>query len=267
MTEFLSYAFVQRAIVTGLLLSTLAGYYGVFVVQRRQSFLGAGLGHAAFGGIALGLFLGMEPLSIAVPFTVLVAAGIHYVRAHTDLAADTAIGVFFSVAVALGVLFLALRPDSAPDAFSYLFGSILAVSRIDLLSSAALAALGAASAAPWWGRWAYATFDAEAARADGIPVERDSLVLTLLVALTIVLSVKIVGILLVAAWIVIPAASARMASGSFASMTMLSIGLSITSTVAGLLASFVADIPTGAAIVLMQALIFGLIAAFGRRST
>ncbi|NNF04341.1 MAG: metal ABC transporter permease, partial [Rhodothermales bacterium] len=109
---------------------------------------------------------------------------------------------------------------------------------------------------------AYATFDAEAARADGIRVERDSLVLTLLVALTIVLSVKIVGILLVAAWIVIPAASARIASRSFASMTVLSIVLSIGCTIAGLAASFAADIPTGAAIVLCQALVFGLSAAF-----
>src|SRR5690606_36567006 len=110
----------------------LASYYGAFVVQQRLSFLGAGLAHAAFGGVALGLLLQTEPLWVAVPFTVVVALGINWIRSTTGLAGDTAIGIFFAVAVALGIVFLSLRDDYSADVFAYLFGSILAVTPADL---------------------------------------------------------------------------------------------------------------------------------------
>lgn len=261
MPEFLSHPFMQRAVVAGLLLSALSGYYGVFVIQRRLSFLGAGLGHAAFGGIALGLLLGVQPLWIALPFTVIVAAGISLVRRKTDLAGDTAIGIFFSVSVALGIVFLALDPGSNADAFSYLFGSILAVGMSDILVSLILFLIGIVTVFTHWGHWAYATFDEEAARIEGTPTEFHDTLLTTLIALTIVLAVKVVGIMLVAAWIVVPAAAARLISPSFRNMTLNSIALSTVSTLAGLYVSFAIDLPSGAVIVLIQALFF--ILAFG----
>src|SRR5690606_21974228 len=147
----------------GCLVGFLASYLGVFVVQRRLSFLGAGLGHAAFGGVALGLLLQMEPLFVAVPFTVAVALGIDYIRSRTNLAVATATGVAVAVALALGLIFLWMRREYSADAFAYLFGSTLAVTPADLWVTLAIVAL-AVSLLPVWSRWAYATFDPELAR-------------------------------------------------------------------------------------------------------
>lgn len=258
MIDMLELSFMRYALAAGVLLSALAGYFGVFVVQRRMSFLGAGLGHAAFGGIALGLLLGMQPLWIAIPFTVLVAIGISWVKDHTRLAGDTTIGIFFSISVALGILFLSLAGGRNADAFSYLFGSILSVTSADLWISLALVMIGMVSLPRLWGNWSYATFDAEAARIGGMSTRRDDLLLIVLLSHTIVVSLKVVGILLVAAWIVVPAASARLLASTFAGMTILAVTIAVTSTVFGLYLSYVLDLPSGAIIVLVQALFFGV---------
>lgn len=256
---------MQRALVAGCLVGFLASYFGVFVVQRRLSFLGAGLAHAAFGGVALGLLLQTEPLWVAVPFTIVVALVINWIRAATGLTGDTAIGIVFAVAVALGVVFLSLRESYTADAFTYLFGSILAVTPVDLWITFAVAAAAAAS---WsmWSRWAYATFDAELAAADGLVTGRDDYVLSVLLAVTVVVAVKVVGILLVAAFLVIPAASARLLCSTFARMTVLSVGLGVASAVAGLFISYWVDVPSGATIILVQAGIFIVITVLARRS-
>lgn len=265
MIDVLLQPFMLRALLAGVLLSALAGYYGVFVVQRRLSFLGAGLGHAAFGGIALGLLLGIQPLWVAIPFTLVVALGIAWIRERTRLAADTAIGIFFSVSVALGILFLSLAGSRNADAFSYLFGSLLSVTSTDLWASAVLVLAGAATLPRLWGNWAYSTFDTEAARVGGIPSRQHDLILVALLAATIVVSLKVVGILLVAAWIVVPAASARLLASTFGGMTRLSVLLAVVSTIAGLVASVAFDAPTGAMIVLVQALGFVLAMLLSRR--
>lgn len=264
MIDLISLPFMQRAIIAGCLVGFLSSYFGVFVVQRRLSFLGTGLAHAAFGGVALGLLLRTEPLWIAVPFTLVVALGINWIRTTTRLAGDTAVGIFFSVAVALGILFLSLRQDYTADAFAYLFGSILAVSVADIWVTAGVAVV-ALFLLPMWGRWAYATFDAELSKADGIRVAQHDYLLSGLLAITVVVAVKVVGILLVAAFLVIPAASARLMSRTFFRMTVVSIGIGIVSAIAGLLLSYYFDIPSGATIILVQAVIFGVAATLGKR--
>jgi len=266
MVDVLTQPFMLRALAAGLLLSALAGYYGVFVVQRRLSFLGAGLGHAAFGGIALGLFLGIQPLWIAIPFTLLVGVGIAWIRDNTRLAADTAIGIFFSVSVALGILFLSLSTGRNADAFSYLFGSLLSVTAADLGISALLVGAGLLTLPRLWGDWAYATFDEEAAQVSGTPTRHRDLLLITMLAATIVVSLKVVGILLVAAWIVVPAASARLLAHTFGGMTRLSVALAMASTVIGLVLSVALDAPTGAMIVLVQAVLFVVIMLLARSS-
>jgi zinc transport system permease protein len=255
MLDALTLPFIQRALLAGILVGCLASYYGVFIVQRGLSFLGDGLAHAAFGGVALGLLLNTEPLWIAVPFTVAVSLGITWVRERTDLGGDTAVGIFFSVSVALGVVFLSLKREYTADAFTYLFGSILAVTPADLWVTA-FVALTAVAASPLWGRWAYATFDRELALADRQPVLRDDLALSVLIAVTVVIAVKVVGIVLIAAFLVIPAATARLLTRTFRTMTLASIGLGATSVLVGMWASYLADIPSGATIVLVQAGLF-----------
>lgn len=255
MLEIFSLPFLQRAIIAGALVGFLSSYYGVFVVQRGMGFLGSGLAHAAFGGVAIGLFLNQEPLLIAIPFTILVAIGITYVKEKTNLAEDTTIGIFFSVSMALGIIFISLKRNYSSDAFNYLFGSILAVNNSDIIITFSLSVISVLLF-PYWKRWAYSSFDRELAYTDKIKVIVDDYLLNIMVAITIVVSIKVVGIVLIAAFLVIPAASARLVARTFSKMTTLSIFLGITSAFLGLLLSYYLDIPSGATIILLQALIF-----------
>jgi zinc transport system permease protein len=255
MFEVFTLPFMQRALVAGVLVGLLGSYYGVFIVQRGLSFLGDGLAHAAFGGVALGLLLGVDPLWVAAPFTALAAAGIVWVQQRTRLGGDTTIGIFFAVSMALGIIFLSLRKGYTADAFTYLFGSILSVSSGDLAVTLGVGAL-AAGTWPLWGRWAYATFDRELAAADRLPVQRDDYLLSVSIAVTVVVAVKIVGIVLIAAFLVIPAATARLLARTFFSMTWISALIGVSTAVAGLWLSYFLDLPSGPVIILAQAGLF-----------
>lgn len=271
-----SFAFMQRALLAGLVIAIMAGMAGTFVVQRGLSFLGDGLAHASFGGIALGAlvaaFSGQSgilqyPLTLAVPFTLLTAVLIAWVRDRTQLGSDTVIGVFFAVTVALAVLFVSVIPPerSSVDVFSLLFGSILAVSEVDLIVILAVFAVTVTSLCLLWPRLAYATFDSELAQTDGVPVRLLEYILFALTALIVVVSAQVVGVVLMAAYLVIPAAAARLISRSLAGMTVRAVLIGLVSTVSGLLLSFWLDVPSGSVIILTQALLFVLAALFRRR--
>ena len=255
MVEILSLPFMQRALLGGAMVGFLASYYGVFVVQRGLSFLGSGLAHAAFGGVALGLLLQTEPLWVALPFTILVAIGIAWVRYRTQLSGDTAVGIFFSVSMALGIVFLFLRREYTADAFTFLFGSILAVTKTDILITLIVVVITLFTY-PLWKRWAYASFDRELAQTDHLPVIKDDYLLSILIAITVVVAIKVVGIVLIAAFLVIPAATARVLSRTFRMMTVISVIIGVLGALAGLIVSYYIDIPSGATIILIQALLF-----------
>lgn len=274
-------AFMQRALAAGVLVAIMAGLLGVFVVQRRLSFLGAGLAHAAFGGMGLGAFviastgllasgvgLLRHPLWIAVPFSLLAGLGIAWVRANTALSSDTAIGVAFAVSVALGVLFFSIIPPSVNLGLSLmdlLFGSILSVTAPDLWVIVAVAAAAVAFLGVAWSRIAYATFDDELARTDGVPSRLLEVLLFACAAVVIAVSSVVVGIILMAAYLVIPAASARLLARSLLQMTVLSVVLAVSSTLVGLALSYLIDVPSGSTIVLTQAALFLLAALLARR--
>lgn len=255
MFEFISLPFMQRALIAGILVGFLASYYGVFVVQRGLGFLGSGLAHAAFGGVALGILLDKEPILIALPFTVLVAIGITYVKNKTNLAGDTTIGIFFSVSMALGIIFIFMKRQYTSDAFNYLFGSILAVSLTDVIAPAILIVITFFFSS-FWKRWAYTSFDRELAQADRVPVQIDDYILSVLIAITIVVSIKVVGIVLIAAFLVIPPAASRLINKSFSRMTIFSIVFGISTAILGLWISYYLDVPSGATIIFLQALLF-----------
>ena len=256
LSDIFSMTFFQNALIAGILVGFLGSFYGVFVVQRRMSFLGNGLAHAAFGGVALGLLLQFEPLWIALPFTVIVAVLITFLKEKTTLEIDTSIGIFFALSMALGIVFLSFKKDYSVDAFSYLFGSILMVQKDDIIAVSILALLTIALSFKYWKRWAYATFDRELARADRLKTRTDDYLLSVLIALTIVLSIKLVGIVLIAAFLVIPAATARLISGRFFVMTIYAIIFGILTSLIGLFLSIVFNMPTGAVIILIQAFLF-----------
>ncbi len=263
-TDILAMTFFQRALIAGVLVGFLGGFYGVFVVQRKMSFLGNGLAHAAFGGIALGILLQTEPLWIALPFTVIVSLLITFLKEKTSLEIDTSIGIFFALSMALGIVFLSLKQDYSVDAFSYLFGSILMVRKSDIIATLIFSLITGGLAIKYWKRWAYATFDRELARADRLNTRFDDYLLSLLIALAIVLSIKLVGIVLIAAFLVIPAASARLVERRFFTMTLNAIVFGIVTSLVGLTVSVLFNLPTGAVIILIQSVVFILLALWGR---
>jgi zinc transport system permease protein len=247
--------FLVLAFTAGAMVSLLAGYYGAFVVQRGLGFLGNGLAHAAFGGVAIGVYFDVAPLAVAVPFTIGVACGIVWLRDHSRLAADTIIGIAFSLAMAIGIVVLSKTPRYTTDAFAYLFGSILSVQPADLWVTLLVVGLTAVSA-PAWRRWAYSTFDRELALADKHPCRRDDYLLAASLAVTIVVAMKVVGIVLVAAFLVIPPATARLMARTFATMTVLSMVVGLVSVVGGISLAWVIDWPAGATIILVQSSLF-----------
>ncbi len=273
--DLFSYAFMQRALLGGLAVAVMAGLVGTFVVQRGLSFLGDGLAHASFGGLALGALIGafsagtdllQQPLLIAVPFTVAVALGIAFVRDRTGLASDSVIGVFFAVAAALAVLFISIIPAerSTVNVESLLFGSILAVGRTDLTVILVTAAVTVATMLLLWPRLAYATFDSELARTDGVKTRQLEYVLFVVSALVVVVSAQMVGVILLAAYLVIPAAAARLVARSLITMTLLAIAAGVVSTLGGLVLSWAFNVPSGSVIILSQAVLFVLAAVFRR---
>jgi zinc transport system permease protein len=249
--------FMQRALVAGLLVALVSAVLGVFVVQRGLSFLGDGLAHSAFGGVALGMLVGVaQPLWVSLAFTLAASLGIAFVRDRTRLSSDTAIGIFFAVSVALGVMFISLQTEYSADAWNLLFGSILGIGQEELLIIAILTPLCLGVLSLLWGKLAYATFDAELAKTDGVKTRRLEYLLFALAALVIVASVRVVGAILIAAYLVIPAATARLVARSLFSMTLLSIVLSLLSTALGLVLSFFLEVPSGSTIILTQAAFF-----------
>ena len=255
MLELLTMPFMLRALAAGLIIGLVASFYGVFVVQRGMSFLGHGLAHSAFGGLALGILLGINPMWTAIPFTIAVALGIVWVQQRTRVKSDTAIGIFFAMSMALGVIFLALHEGYSVDAMAWLFGSILGIGKGDLWAAAGLLLLKLATL-PRWGAWAYATFDRELAQADRVAVKRDEYLLTICIAITVVIASKLLGIVLVASLLVVPAAAARLFSKTFAGMTLGSLAIGTASVAGGILASGALNLPTGPMIILIQGLCF-----------
>jgi len=268
--EPLTLPFMQRAGIAGVLLALLAGYYGPFVVQRRMAFLGAGLAHAAFGGVAVGLFaratldLDLAPLWFAAPLTILTAFLVVWLREHAQLAEDTIMGGLFAVAMAGGAVLLAMTPGYAGDPMAYLFGSLLAVGVGDLAVVGGAVVVSALTL-PLWPAWAYATFDRDLARSDGVRVGLHDYLLAAAIAMTIVVALNVVGILLAAAFLVMPAATARLRANTLSRMTIGAIAYGVASVLAGLFAAYHLDLPSGPAIVLMQAAVFSVVLSVSRR--
>jgi zinc transport system permease protein len=262
--------FVRRALAAGVALSIAGALLGVFIVQRGLGLLSDGLAHATFGGLALGLLLGAtvdRAIAVALPFTVAIALGIQYVRRHTRLGGDVATGVFFAVSFAAGILFLGLRSSRAApvNIEGLLFGSLLAVSREALGVILAVAVLVLVVLA-WLGpRLAYATFDPELATLSGVPVSALEYALLALTALVVVVGVKTVGVVLVSAFVVIPAATANLLGRSPAGITLLAVLLGVSGTALGLFASYHLNVATGATIILTLGACFFVALVLRRR--
>jgi len=263
MGEILSYGFMQRAFVAGIAMAVFAGVISVFIVLRRVSFLGSGISHAAFGGVAIGFFSGINPLTTAVVYCILVSFAIEVVSSKGKLAEDTAIGIFFSASMAMGVLLISLSKNYTVDLFGYLFGSILAINRGDAYMAVAMAVTVILVFAVILRDLLVITFNEELAVVNGIPVRLIKSIFLISMAIAIVIGIKVVGIILISALLVIPGATAKLLTHRLYNMLVISCAIAVLSTVAGLIISYVYDLASGGTIVMVLSLFFA--AAFLRK--
>jgi ABC-type Mn2+/Zn2+ transport system permease subunit len=265
MTEILGYAFMQRALLAGAIIGVVCAVIGVYVVLKGLSFIGAGIAHASFGGVALGFLLGWNPVLTAVGFCMLTAWGIGLTARRTRIREDTAVGIFFASTMALGILLIGLMHGYTVDLFGYLFGSILAVSREDLWITAGFGISVLLLVGIFFKELMFVTFDAEMAMVTGLPAGRIYFLLISLVALTVVISMKVVGTVLVSALLVTPAAAAYQLTENFRRMMAWAVVLGLASTIGGLLLSYRLNTASGATIVLLSTSIFLLAALISPR--
>ena len=252
MLEVLGFEFFRNALLAGVLASIACGIIGTYVVVRRMVSVSGGISHAAFGGVGLGYYLGIDPLLGATVFTVATALGMGALEIRARQQMDTIIGAVWAAGMALGILFVYLTPGFAPDLFSYLFGNILLVPQGDVLLMAVLVAIIVAIVGLFYLEFQAVTFDPDYARVMNLPVERLSLLLLVLVALTVVMLIRVVGIILVIALLTIPAAISRLYTGRVWSMMLLAIGLGALFTLIGIGLSYVLNVPSGATIILVS---------------
>jgi len=264
MIEIFNLEFMQNAFMAGTMLGLVLAVVSFFVVLRRMSFIGVGVAHSAFGGVALGALLGISPTLTAIGFAVAISNAIGYIGKQGQLSTDTAIGIFFSLAMALGVIFIGMSDQYNVDLFGYLFGNILAITRRDLIIIAVLGALVLISIILFFKELLFVAYDREVAFVSGMPVTfLDHFFLTIL-ALAVVISMKVIGIVLVSALLVIPGAAALQLTRRYVSMIAVAIIVALVSTIGGLFISYYADLASGATIVTLAAAIFFLTFAFSR---
>lgn len=267
MADLLNLDFFQRALLAGVLLSVLCGVLSVFVILRRMAFIGVGISHSAFGGVALGFLLGVDPLWTGVGFSVMVALLIEWVRSQGRLEEDAAIGIFFAAAMALGVVFLHFSSTYNVDVFGVLFGNILAIGESQLMQILIVALVVLATVAAIFKELVFLSFDEEMAWVSGMPVEGLRCLFLVIMALVIIVSIYLVGIILVSALLVIPGAIARNLTQKIRTMVAVSIGAALSSTLGGLYFSYLVDWPSGATVVLLLSLIFFIATLACRSST
>lgn len=242
-------AFVQRAFVAAVLAGLLCGLLGFFVVLRRLAFIGVGISHSAVGGVAIGLLIGADPRLTASIFAVAVALGMFWVGRDRRIGEDAVIGVFLSGSMALGLAIASLGHGYQKDLFAYLFGSLLGVSVSELVLLFSLVAVVGTIVALAFREMMFVAFDEEVARAYGRPVDAlDSLLLVVL-ALTVVAGARIVGVLLVEALLVVPAATAALWTLDFRRQVLLSVVIGVGAAASGLMISLLMDVSAGASIV------------------
>jgi len=260
---FVQYKFLQNALLGGLIIGSVCSLFSPFVVLKRMAFIGEGIGHAAFGGIALALLLISDPsehefllTAITMVYCLAVAFLIAYSSRTKKISEDSAIGIFLAVSMALGLILLSTRKAYTAEILSYLFGSILAISRNDILIIGLFGALVLFFILGFYKELVFFTFDESSAKASGIPTGFLHYMLIALLAILIVAAVKLVGVILVTAYLIIPGATAKLFAKKFSHLSVGALSIGILTSFLGLFASYKLNFPSGASIVVVQFLLF-----------
>ena len=260
--EMLHFEFMRNALYAAVLASVACGIIGTYVVVRRLVSISGGIAHTAFGGIGLGYLLGINPLFAVLPFTVVAALGIGLLNKKTKMSEDTSIGIFWSFGMALGVIFIGFTRGFAPDLFGYLFGSILTVTKTDLLVMAVLDILIIAVVLLFYRQFEASAFDEEFSRVRNLKVNFLYLLLLALIAVTVVVLIRAVGIILVIALLSIPAALARQYLNELKGIMVLATVFGLVLTVSGLMLSYSLNIASGATIIILSASVMAVSSLF-----
>ena len=256
----LQYPFFQRALVVGVLLAALLAVLGVFVLMRRMAFFADGIAHASLAGIAIGILAAFNPMAVAIVLAALAGYLVYVLERRLKLAGDTAIGIIFTAGMALGVMLMSFKPGYQPELMSFLFGNILSVARLDLVLIAAIGIIVLAFLAFNFKPLALLALNRESAILSGIRISLLDPLFYVLLSVSVVLGIKVLGIILVSALLITPVATAKVLASSLRQTLILSILLGELAVLLGLLASFLLNLPTGPTIVLISAIIFALVA-------
>jgi zinc transport system permease protein len=263
--NFLHYEFIWRAIITGSFIALVCSLLGVLLVLRRFSLIGDGLAHVTFGSVAIGLLLKQPPVYISIPIIMLSSLGILKLTEKARLYGDAAIGIVSSIGIAGGILIASIAGGFNVDLFSYLFGNILSISKAEVLASIALSVVVLVIILFFYHEYFSATFDEEFAKVSGINTKKINSILVLLTGITVVLAMRVVGIMLTSALLILPAVTALQIAKSFRNTMVISSVIALLSVIIGIYISFAMNLPTGATIVMTNFIFF--ISAFFYRNT
>ncbi|MCD6162812.1 MAG: metal ABC transporter permease [candidate division Zixibacteria bacterium] len=251
LSELWQFQFMRHALLTGLLVSIACGIIGTYVVVKRIVFLSGGISHTAFGGIGIGYFFGFNPIIGAIVFSIAAALGIAIVRQKASQREDTLIGIMWAAGMAIGIIFIDKTPGYAPNLMSYLFGNILTVSSPDLVMMIILDVIILSTVLVLFKEFKAFTFDEEYSAVSGIPITALNIILFCLIALTVVILIRAVGIILVIALLTIPPAAVIRYNFTLGKTMVFSIIIGVIFTTAGLLLSAAYNITSGAAIIIV----------------
>lgn len=264
MLELLHYPFMQRAFVAGVLLAGLLAYLGVLVLIRKMAFFSDGIAHASLAGVAIGVVVSVNPLMTALAASILFAIAMFVLEKKTNLSSDVVIGFIFTSGMALGVLLMSIQEGYQPELIGFLFGNILTINRSDLALIIVLTLSIGSILIVNWRRFTLLSFDHEMAYLSGMNPDRYQLLLYIVLAVSVVLGIKILGVILVSALFIIPVSISKLISRSFKKLVFFSFVFSELIMVLGLLISSQFDLPPGAVIVLTGAAIFFVTLLFKR---
>ncbi|HJB85689.1 MAG TPA: metal ABC transporter permease [Candidatus Alistipes merdigallinarum] len=245
--EVLQYKFLIHAVLASVLCGVACGMVGTYVVCRRLVFLSGGITHSSFGGVGIAYYLGLNPLLGAFCFAVLSAIGIEACAADKRIREDSAIGLIWSLGMAVGIIFVYMTPGYAPNLMSFLFGNILSVTVSDLIGMAVVVAAVVVVFALFYRPVMYVAFDREYAASQNVPTRWIGYLMAVLIAVTIVISIRVVGIVLLISLLTMPAVIANQLTRSFGRMMAGASVVAVAGTLIGLYASYLLDIPSGAA--------------------
>ncbi|NLC54518.1 MAG: metal ABC transporter permease [Erysipelothrix sp.] len=262
--ESLQYDFIIRAILVGSLIALSSAFLGIFLVLQRQSMIGDGLAHVSFATIAIALFFNQSPLIVSIPLVILASFLIIKLNDKAGINGDAAIGLISAFAVALGVLISSLSQGFNIDLFSYLFGSILVISQLDVILSIILSVIVIVLIVFYYNSLFAMTYDQEFAKVIGLDTNKMKYLISVLTSITVVLGIRVVGTMLISSMIIFPTVTALLVTKSFKETILMSTIVSVLSVILGIFISYIFNLPTGATIVIINGIIFVLVLTIAR---